>query len=244
MNNYKLIIQYDGTNYAGWQKQNNAVTIQQKIIETVEIITKEKVNLIGSGRTDAGVHALGQVANFKTEQNLDLRKFSYSLNALLPNDISVVDIKIADESFHSRFDAKKRSYIYLFTHQKSSFYYRYSYRHPPVEKHGTDKLNRLSRELLGEHNFTSFSKKNEEIENKMCTVQEIHWRRSGDKTIFYIAANRFLHGMVRTIVGTILYAAENNLDEKYLQTVFTGLDRAKADQSVPARGLFLNKVRY
>ncbi|MEW6702656.1 MAG: tRNA pseudouridine synthase A, partial [Bacteroidota bacterium] len=114
MNNYRMLIQYDGTDYAGWQNQKNASSVQQKIIDTIELITKERVNLIGSGRTDAGVHALGQVANFRTEKELDLYKFNYSLNSILPNDISVLRIDKIDVSFHARFDAKWRSYLYTF----------------------------------------------------------------------------------------------------------------------------------
>ena len=219
MNNYKLTIQYDGTDYSGWQIQNNAVTVQQKIIDSIEIITKEKVNLIGSGRTDSGVHALGQVANFRSEQNLDVYKFRYSMNAVLPNDISITEVESVNQEFHSRFDAKHRSYIYIFSHIKSPFFEKFSYIYPPIEKIDLDKLNLLSICLLGEHDFTSFSKKNIEIDEKKCTLNEIRWRRTRDKTIFYVNANRFLHGMVRTIVGTVLYASEKNLDEKYLLDV-------------------------
>ncbi|MDP3445314.1 MAG: tRNA pseudouridine(38-40) synthase TruA, partial [Ignavibacteria bacterium] len=110
--NYKLDIQYDGTDYSGWQIQNGAVAIQQKIAEAVELLIKEKINLIGSGRTDTGVHAFGQIANFKSDQKLNISKFQYSLNSILPKDISVLNVTEVDESFHSRFDAKSRAYFY------------------------------------------------------------------------------------------------------------------------------------
>src|SRR3989339_1942505 len=160
MNNYKLIIQYDGTNYAGWQIQSNAATVQQKIVDAIEVILKEKINLIGSGRTDTGVHALGQVANFRTENELDLYKFRYSLNSILPNDISVLKMESVNESFHARFDAKNRSYIYLFCDHKSPFYNNYSYYFPSLSKLDFDYLNRISKTLLGIHDFTSYSRKN------------------------------------------------------------------------------------
>ncbi len=244
MNNYKLIIQYDGTNYAGWQIQNNAVTVQQKITEAIEIITKEEVNLIGSGRTDSGVHALGQTANFRTNEKLDLRKFQYSLNAVLPKDISIINAEKVNESFHARFDAKYRSYIYIFIHNKSPFFEKYSYLYPHIKNINVRGLNLLSKTLLGEHDFTSLSKKNPDLEEKKCRVYEIHWRSMTDKTIFYITANRFLHGMVRTIVGTLLFADEKKLNENYLLELLEEKDRTKAEQSVPAKGLFLFKVRY
>src|SRR5690554_5481482 len=122
MFNYKLLIQYDGTNYSGWQTQLNAITVQQVIEEAVEKIIREKITLTGSGRTDAGVHALGQVANFRTEQKLELNKFRYSLNSVLPEDIAILKADETVESFHSRFDAVKRSYLYFFTLYKSPFY--------------------------------------------------------------------------------------------------------------------------
>jgi tRNA pseudouridine38-40 synthase len=244
LNNYKLIIQYDGTNYAGWQIQNNAVTIQQKITDAIEVITKEKVNLIGSGRTDSGVHAFGQVANFKTELDLEISKFAYSLNSILPSDISIKNIEHVAESFHARFDAKSRSYIYLFTNGKSPFYYKYSWRNQNVQSFEFDKLNALSQVLMGEHDFTSFSRKNSDVENKICSISEVWWRKGKDISVFYITANRFLHGMVRTILGTLLAAAEKKYDENYLRAVLNKKDREEADESVPARGLFLFKVRY
>jgi tRNA pseudouridine38-40 synthase len=244
LNNYKLIIQYDGTGYAGWQIQNNAVTVQQKIVDAIEVITKDRVNLIGSGRTDTGVHAFGQTANFKIEKDLDVGKFKYSLNAILPNDISIREMIQADEFFHARFDAKSRSYIYLFAHNKSPFYSKYSWNHPALMKLDFKILNDLSSSLLGEHDFTSLSKKNAEIENKKCIVDNIWWRRGKELSMFYITANRFLHGMVRTVVGTLLYAAENNLEKNYLLELLEKKNREEAEESVPSKGLFLFKVRY
>ncbi len=244
MNNYKLTIQYDGTNYSGWQIQENALTIQEKITNAISVITKEEVNLIGSGRTDAGVHALGQVANFQTEQNLTDFKFVYSLNSILPEDISIVDFEKVTEDFHSRFSAKKRSYLYLIAHKKSPFYNKYSLQYPNLTKKQIDRLNHLSKTLKGELDFTSLSRKNTEVENKVCNIYNLHWRRSGMFTIFYIEANRFLHGMVRTIVGTLLYAERNNLDENYLEEILLEKEREAAAESAAAKGLFLYKVRY
>lgn len=244
MNNYKLLIQYDGSNYAGWQIQSNAVTVQQRIVDAINTITKDNVSLIGSGRTDTGVHALGQIANFRIDMEIDLYKFKYQLNSILPADIAIRSIEKVDHDFHSRFDAKKRSYLYLFSHGKNPFYEKYSYQLPQIKNSDFQRLNELSRELLGENDFTSFSRKNDEIENKFCNVEEIHWRKGKEISIFLISADRFLHGMVRTIIGTLLFAEEKNLDQKYLQNVLNKKDRCEAEESVPAKGLFLYKVRY
>lgn len=242
MHNYKLIIQYDGTAYAGWQIQENAVTIQQKIIDAIEIITKEKVNLIGSGRTDTGVHAFGQTANFKIDKELTPDKFKYSLNSILPKDISIKTISEVNPDFHARFNAVKRSYLYFISKDKSPFLYKYSYHYRGVID--IPILNKLSKCLIGEHDFTSFARMNTEVENKKCTIYNIHWRHGKDVIVFYIEANRFLHGMVRTTVGTLLKAAKENLSEDYLLEILTKKNREYAGEAVPAKGLFLYKVKY
>lgn len=242
MYNYKFLIQYDGTDYAGWQYQENAPTIQHEIYKTLKILLNEEVNLIGSGRTDAGVHALEQVANFKSQQEIDIYKFNYSLNSILPKDISVIDIQKTHERFHSRFDAKKRSYLYLISKNKSPFYERYSYSY--FKELNCDKLNSISKTFLGEHDFTSFCKRNTETENKICTVYNARWKESKGMIFFIIEADRFLHGMVRTIVGTLLHSIKNNLDESFIRDVLMSKNREIAGESVPTKGLFLYKVKY
>ena len=244
MNNYKLLLQYDGTNYAGWQMQQNAVTIQQKIIDTIEVITKERVNLIGSGRTDSGVHAIGQAANFRIENELDLYKFRYQLNSILPNDIAVTKMEKVAEDFHARYDAKSRSYLYLFVQGKSPFYFKYAHYFPPLNKIDFSKLNEISKVLLGKHDFTSFSRKDPDVDDKTCNISEIRWRKGRDLSTFYITADRFMHGMVRTIIGTLLYTAGQNLEGNYLLEVLDKKNREEANESVPAKGLYLFKVRY
>jgi tRNA pseudouridine38-40 synthase len=242
MNNYKLTIQYDGTNYSGWQIQTNAKSIQQEITRAINIILKEEIILIGSGRTDAGVHAIGQVANFRTEREIDLYKFQFSLNSILPEDISISSIQKVDEKFHSRFDAKKRTYLYLISQFKSPFYKRYSYYYP--QQVNLEKLNELSNLFTGKKNFSSFCKKQSSVENKICEVYEIFWLTQYDLVVFKISADRFLHGMVRAIVGTLLNAEKKENSEEYIQKVFNSENRESAGKAVPAKGLFLYKVEY
>ena len=249
--NYKLTIQYDGTKYSGWQIQAGSQTIQQAITESIETITGRKVNLIGSGRTDSGVHALGQTANFRIEEKLDLYKFKYSLNSILPKDISIIDTIEIPENFHARYDAKRRKYLYLFIKYKSPFYEPYAYKY--FYKLDSSFLNRLSKSFLGEKDFSSFSRihprrtETEELaseSDKVCFVYDAVWREVKGFTLFFIEANRFLHGMVRTIVGTLLNAQKYNYDEKYIEEIFSAKNREAAGEAVPARGLFLYKVKY
>ncbi len=242
MKNYKLIIQYDGTNYSGWQIQKNSKSIQQKITEAIEILLKEQVNLIGSGRTDSGVHAIGQAANFRTESEIDIYRFKHSLNSILPGDILISALDEVDAEFHARFDAKKRTYLYLLTQTRSPFYKNYSYFYP--RKIDLQKLNLLCNLFLGEKDFTSFCKKNAEIKNKNCNVYKAYWRQKGEVILFSIQASRYLHGMVRTIVGTLLNAQDHDVPETFIQEIFNSQNREEAFESVPAKGLFLYKVEY
>jgi len=240
MRNYKLLIQYDGTDFAGWQIQKNHITVQQLISDALEILLREKVNLIGSGRTDTGVHALGQTANFKTEKQIDIYRFTHSLNAILPQSISIKTMEETYEGFHSRFDAIKRSYLYFITTDKSPFFYKYSYH--CNEHYDAVLLNKISKELIGTFDYSSVSKNNPDQRSKICTVHEAHWYRKGNFLIFLIEANRFLHGMVRITVGTILQIAKEN--KISLGEIIKAKDKSLAGGSVPARGLFLYKVKY
>jgi tRNA pseudouridine38-40 synthase len=242
MNNYKLIMQYDGTNYCGWQIQNNGISVQETIVKSIKTILNEDVNLIGSGRTDTGVHALGQVANFKTDQNLDPYKFGYALNSVLPKDISIRNMEIVNELFNSRFDARRRSYLYIISKGKSPFYDKYSYKFFNDIK--IDLLNELSQGFYGEKDFTSFCKKESEVENKICNIYNIHWKSTWEFAIFLIEANRFLHGMVRTIIGTLLKVSNSGGVGETIHKIIDSKNRELAGESVPAKGLFLYKVKY
>ena len=244
MHNYRMTIEYFGKHFSGWQIQPNVPTIQGAVQEAIKKVTGREINLIGSGRTDAGVHALGQVANFRIEKELDLFKFKHSLNSVLPKDIVVKDVSLASEDFHSRFNAVKRSYLYLFTKEKSAFYYDYAFHYPPVFTCDLEFLNRISKLLLGEMDFTSFSKKKTDTENMICNITFARWYRRGGKLFFRIDANRFLHGMVRTIIGTILHIAEKQLPDEEILNIIKAKNRDAAGKSMPPQGLYLMKVEY
>jgi len=242
LNNYKLLIQYEGTNYAGWQIQSNAVTIQQKITIAIETILKHKVILNGSGRTDSGVHAIGQVANFRTESELNLYKFKFQLNSILPDDISVLSAELTNPEFHARYDAKKRAYLYLFTRTKSPFLKNYSWHFK--NDADLDKLRITSKTLLGKKDFSAFCRAASETLNRECEVYNVTLRERNGIVIFFIEADRFLHGMVRTIIGTLLDSVMQQKPEEYIQNILQQKQRSAAGEAVPAKGLFLYKVKY
>jgi tRNA pseudouridine38-40 synthase len=241
VSNYKLIIQYDGTDYAGWQIQKNARTVQGTISDAIKVIFTEEVNLIASGRTDSGVHALGQVANFRYENEIDIYRFQHSLNSILPVDILAINIQKVSESFHARFDAKERTYLYLISKEKYPFYYKYS-----LLKKNLDiiLLNELSNTLLGENDFTSFCRKNSEVKDKNCKVNFIRWRETKNFYLFFISADRFLHGMVRTIIGTLFKTLDLGNSKNYIENIFNEKNREAAGEAVAAKGLFLYRVKY
>jgi len=244
MPNYKITIQYDGTDFFGWQSQPSGNTIQDELIKCIFKLTGEKINLIGSGRTDSGVHAFNQVANFQITNSLSEFKFKHSLNSILPSTIAISELIEVNNNFHSRFDAKKRSYLYFISSAKSPFYNKYSYLYPQLKDSDLPKLRDISQLLIGKHNFTSFCKKNTDTENKICDVIEISWRKTKDLLIFKIEANRFLHGMVRTIVGTLLNSLKSPKSYEYISSVLASKARETAGKAVPANGLFLFKIRY
>jgi tRNA pseudouridine38-40 synthase len=241
MSNYKLTIQYDGTDYAGWQIQDNARTVQGTISDSIKVITTDEVNLIASGRTDSGVHALGQVANFRYEKEIDIYRFQHSLNSILPVDISVINIQKVSESFHARFDAKERTYLYLISKEKNPFYFKYSLLKKILD---ISFMNELSSTFIGEKDFTSFCRKNSEVKNKICKVNFIRWRETKNFYLFFISADRFLHGMVRTIIGTLFKTMDLEESKKYIKNIFNEKRREAAGEAVAAKGLFLYKVKY
>jgi len=241
VSNYKLTIQYDGTDYAGWQFQENARSVQGTISDAIKVIFTDEVNLIASGRTDSGVHALGQVANFRYEKEIDIYRFQHSLNSILPIDISVINIQKVSESFHARFDAKERTYLYLISKEKYPFYYKYSLLKKNLD---INLLNELSNIFLGEKEFTSFCRKNSKVNDKTCKVNFIRWRETKNFYLFFISADRFLHGMVRTIIGTLLKTLDLGESKSYVENIIIEKDREAAGEAVAAKGLFLYRVKY
>jgi tRNA pseudouridine38-40 synthase len=242
--NYKLVIEYDGRNFKGWQKQKSTSnTIQEQIESSVGKILKGKINLTGAGRTDAGVSAYNQVANFKYDGTLEPDKFIYSLNSILPGSITIKKISIVSPDFHSRYSAKKREYIYKVSSFKKSIERDYYY----TTTYGIDflKIDVFFEFILKQNYFKSFCKKTEDKNNFLCKIYDVRYRaiKSKSEMIFSITANRFLHSMVRAIIGCALDIGRSKLILKNIKEKIKEGEKINV-YYLPANALFLNKIHY
>jgi tRNA pseudouridine38-40 synthase len=240
--NVKLIIEYDGTNYHGWQIQKNSITIQGELKKALLKLTGEAENFIGAGRTDSGVHAKGQVANFRMHKTLKTFQIVRGLNAYLPEDIVVKSAEFVSNSFHSRYSAKKRIYHYHICRERTAIRRHFCWQ---VYKNFSLKLlNQMAKMLVGNHDFSAFSRLVVSSQHKQCIVFESHWFERANECVFRIVANRFLHGMVRTIVGTMMEIAYGKHDIEKFNEIFNGKNRLQAGPAAPAQGLILEEVIY
>jgi len=245
MRNIKLLIEYDGTNYHGWQVQPNAVSIQETIQEKLEIITQNRTKVIASGRTDAGVHAMEQVAHFFTESRLDLSNIQRGLNSLLPPDIAVREIDEVAEDFHSRYNAKSKVYRYIILNQgsPSPLYRNFSWFIPLALD--ISEMKRTVQCLIGRHDFSSFKASGCNSRNPIREVHSVSVDMNPKGLIvFEIEANGFLKQMVRNIVGTMVDVGKRKISPKEFQEIFLSGHRKKAGVTAPPQGLFLVKVKY
>lgn len=241
--NIKLTIAYDGTPFHGWQIQPNALTIQETLKKTIETITNGTgVNLIGAGRTDAGVHALGQVVNFKTEKHLSEKKWRDGLNGLLPNEIVVLKAEFVPDDFHARFSAKKKVYLYRIGAQRSPFLFKKEWlvTYPLNIQNMRKALNHL----IGRHDFSSFASSSSESESKVCHLLKGEILKEEDTVRIRLSADRFLTHMVRTIVGTLIDVGSGKTKPEEMKRILERKDRTKAGKTAPPHGLYLENVTY
>jgi tRNA pseudouridine38-40 synthase len=243
--NFKLAIEYDGTNYHGWQRQPNAPSIQQTIEVALETMTRQKITLIGSGRTDAGVHALGQTANFKCETHLEPSQLQKGLNSLLPNDIVIRECLQVSSRFHARFDAKNKRYRYciLNHHLPDAIGRQYAWWIRAALD--TTAMQEAADVIVGEHDFKSFEASGSPRSHTRRQVMQARWEwQTSDRIIFDITADGFLRYMVRNIVGTLVAVGLHKITCAKFQEIFNAMDRNQAAMTAPAHGLFLMEVSY
>jgi tRNA pseudouridine38-40 synthase len=243
--NLKLILEYDGTGYRGWQRQKNVPTIQEVLEEALYRLTGEAIRVIGSGRTDAGVHALAQVANFHTASSLPLSAFLKGFNSLLPPDIAVLEVSEAPGDFHARRAARAKTYHYRIFNRpiRSPLNRRYSWWIPyPLN---LEAMQEAAAALLGEHNFQAFQASGSSVQNPVRRVLHAAWERTpGDLLVFAITATGFLRGMVRSLVGTMVEIGKGRRTPQDLKEVLETGERRRVGPTAPPQGLFLVEVLY
>ena len=240
---YFIQLSYDGTNYHGWQIQDNALSVQGETEKALAIVTREMVELVGAGRTDTGVHASFYIAHFDSKQeNLSDGNLVFKLNCLLPADIAVQKIFPVRPDAHARFDATYREYQYHLSRDKDPFSFRYAEKeNRPLN---LEKMNEAAKILFEYHDFTSFSKLGSEVKTNNCVIYKALWEEVGSQYVFTIRADRFLRNMVRAIVGTLIDVGLGKLSFEDFRAVIEKKDRGSAGTSVAAKGLFLVDIGY
>ncbi|MDX1652832.1 MAG: tRNA pseudouridine(38-40) synthase TruA [Brumimicrobium sp.] len=234
---------YDGTDFSGWQRQPNADTVQETIECMLSRRFNEEVTIVGCGRTDAGVHARQFYFHADLDVDLDARELGYKLNKMLPVSIAVLKVYPVHDSAHARFDAVSRSYKYYIHSNKNPFSDRFSLYFP--YRLDLDKMNHAARLLIGEKDFTSFSKLHTDVHTNICDLFNAEWKAlENGQLVFGISANRFLRNMVRAIVGTLLQVGQGEMEAEEIVNILKAKDRSAAGVSVPAKGLFLDRVEY
>jgi tRNA pseudouridine38-40 synthase len=245
MRNIKLTIEYNGTNYLGWQRQKRGPTIQETIETAIEKITKNGVKLIGSGRTDSGVHALGQVANFKTSSGLSAYQLQKALNAILPEDISIVKCEEADMRFHAQFDAKSKTYAYIILYRPyPSALERLRAWHIPFTLK-LPEMGEASKTLIGEHDFSAFGLSTHTLRSTVREVLRVEISlRENDNLYFEIEATGFLKRMVRLVVGALVQVGRDRITVDGFRRILESGERTKFVRAAPPWGLYLKQVKY
>ena len=244
MRNIKLTIEYDGTEYVGWQRQESGRTVQAEIERALEAITGERTIVNGSGRTDSGVHALGQTASFRTGSALSLTQIHKGLNSLLPHDIAILRAEEADPAFHAQHSAKKKTYVYRILNRperSAMLRERVWHVHVPLD---IEKMNEAAHALVGEHDFRAFAHAGITVRSTVRTVFVSKVSKKGDVIEFTIEADGFLKRMVRLIAGTLVEVGKGRITPAGFSAILARSEKTKHVHAAPARGLYLKEVRY
>ena len=245
MRNIKLLIAYDGSRYNGWQRQENTEnTIQGKLETLLSKMTGEMVEIHGSGRTDAGVHAKGQVANFHTDTKMTIEEIKEYMNEYLPMDIAVLEAKDAAERFHSRLNVKRKTYCYHIWNSQvpNVFARKYSYQVP--EPLDLEAMKKAAFYLLGTHDFKSFCARKKMKKSTVRMIESIDFQKEGDMIQITYRGNGFLYNMVRILTGTLIEVGKGERQPEEMKEILESQDRAKAGFTAPAQGLFMERVAY
>lgn len=244
MKNVKLIIEYDGTNYHGWQSQLNAKTVQETVERAIHGLTGEKININGSSRTDQGVHAYGQVANFFTESNIPHDRFSYALNRLLPEDIIIRKSEEVCMDFHARYCTKGKKYRYLIYNSSfpSAIFRNRSYH--VSHNLDMDNMKKAIPYFKGMHDFSAFKATGSSVKTSIRTIFDVNLSRVEDNIWFEVSGDGFLYNMVRIMVGTLVDVGMGRIKAEEIPDIIESCDRKRAGRTAPPQGLYLVEVYY
>ncbi len=244
MRNIKLTIEYDGKEFNGWQKQPNKLNIQGNLEKVISDITKEDIEIIGSGRTDAGVHALGQVANFKTNSNIPIEKFAIAINSRLKKSIVVKKAEEVPERFHSRYNCKKKTYRYVINNSETgSAIYRnleYNIKIPL----NVEKMQEAAKYFVGEHDFSAFKASGTSSKSSVRTIYSAKVTKDGERIYIELTGNGFLYNMVRIISGTLVEVGLGKIKPEEIAEIIDSKNRQNAGKTLPPYGLYLVEVNY
>ena len=255
---YKIRLSYDGSAFCGWQIQNNARTVQGEIEKAASTLLGVAVQVTGAGRTDTGVNAINYIAHIELpdEVSVEAAHLCYKLNAMLPREVTIHEVSVAEDEFHARFDATSREYHYFIHFCKDPFCEKYSYRmRYPLD---IEKMNEAAALLLGEHDFSCFEKVGGNNATSICNITEAGWStyrpshiemmgypyREGDYIVFKVTANRFLRNMVRAIVGSLIEVGRGKKDPSWITELIASGNRSDAGSSVPGNALFFSGAEY
>lgn len=238
---YFVELSYDGTPFVGWQRQPAGDSVQSCLEDALSILFRKPISIVGAGRTDAGVHAHQLFAHVDLDEHVD-QDLTFRLNKLLPKEIAVRNFIAVTQDAHARFDAVSRTYRYHITTQKNPFLQKRSYQFAkPLD---LDLMNQAAKILIDHKNFKCFSKSKTDVKTYVCDIQQVHWQQNGSELVFFIQANRFLRNMVRAIVGTLIEVGLRKISISDFEAILASRDRSQAGYSVPAHGLYLEKVNY
>ena len=239
---YFLELSYKGTPFHGWQIQKNSFTVQECLESALSTYLRQPLTVMGSGRTDTGVHAYMQVCHFDLHEGELGENFLKGINSILPREIAVHSVRKVKADANARFDAIQRSYVYRMIFRKSPFWDELAWLY--FHSLDTDKMNEAAKALLRHEDFECFSKVHTEVNHFRCQITSAYWEQKDDQLLFHITANRFLRGMVRAIVGTLIEVGLGFRQVEEMDDLILSRNRAKAGKAAPAKGLFLNHIVY
>lgn len=244
MKNLKVTIEYDGTNYAGWQIQKNAITIQQKIEEALKDLTKEDIKVIGASRTDARVHARAFAANFITESTIPSERFCDALNNILPSDIVILKSQEVPINFHARFNSKGKTYSYTILNRRVRPTIEKNYVYHYKKKLDYEAIVYAAKSFVGTHDFTAFKSNGGSAKTSIRTISNFQVLKKDDKLTFLVTGDGFLYNMVRIMIGTLVKVGSGKIDRDAISQIILSENREKAGPCAPPQGLCLEKVYY